>query len=302
MMNLAVHLVLLLVFPPFLLGVVNKTKAFFGGRVGPPLLQPYRDLARLMRKGLVLSHTTTLIFRAAPLVSLVAVLFAGLLMPLGPFDAPVRFAGDLILFAYLFGLARFFTTAAALDTGSSFEGMGAAREVTFACLSEPALFFALLLLAKMSGSLTLSEMLHSPLHARWTLLGPSLVLVAVGLFIIVLAENCRIPVDDPNTHLELTMIHEVMVLDHSGPLLGLILYGAAVKLFVLGAFLLHVLAPFQTGRVWLDWGLFLAELVGLSVAIGVVESIMARLQMRHVPTLLVASILFCAFGYFLLVR
>jgi formate hydrogenlyase subunit 4 len=302
MMNLAVHMVLLLLMPPLLLGVINKTKAFFGGRLGPPLLQPYRDLARLMRKSLVLSRTTTLIFRASPAICLVAVLFAGLLMPLGPFDAPIRFSGDLVLFAYLFGLARFFTTAAALDTGSSFEGMGAAREVTFACLSEPALFFALLLLAKMSGSLVLSDMLHSPLHVHWTLLGPSLVLVAVGLFIIVLAENCRIPVDDPNTHLELTMIHEVMVLDHSGPLFGMILYGAALKLFVLGTFLLHIIAPVQTGRAWLDWGLFVAELIGLSVAIGVVESIMARLQMRHVPTLLVASILFCAFGYFLLVR
>jgi formate hydrogenlyase subunit 4 len=303
MKDLAMHLVLLLALPPLLLGVINKTKAFFGGRRGPPFLQLYRDLARLLRKGMVLSHTTTLIFRAAPQVNLIAVLFAGLMMPLGPFEAPMPpFSGDLVLFAYLFGLARFFTTAAALDTGSSFEGMGAAREVTFACLSEPALFFALLLLAKMSGSLVLSEMLHGPLHVQWTMLGPSLVLVAVGLFIIVLAENCRIPVDDPNTHLELTMIHEVMVLDHSGPLLGIILYGAAVKLFVLEAFLLHIIAPVQTDLAWLDWGIFVAEILGLSVVIGVVESIMARLQMRHVPTLLVASMLFCAFGYFLLVR
>jgi formate hydrogenlyase subunit 4 len=302
MTNLLVHLALLLVMPPLLLGVINKTKAFFGGRVGPPFLQPYWDLARLMRKGLVLSTTTTMIFRAAPVVTVVAVLLAGLLVPLGPFNAPIRFAGDLVLFAYLFGLARFFTTAAALDTGSSFEGMGAAREVTLACLSEPALFFALLLLAKMSGSLVLSDMLHSPIHVQWKVLGPPLVLAAVGLFVIVLAENCRIPVDDPNTHLELTMIHEVMVLDHSGPLFGLILYGAAVKLFVLGSFLLHIVAPFQTGRAWLDWGLFAGEMMGLSVLVGVVESIMARLQMRHVPTLLVASTLFCAFGFFLLVR
>jgi formate hydrogenlyase subunit 4 len=303
MKDLVMHLALLLALPPLLLGVINKTKAFFGGRRGPPFLQLYRDLARLLRKGMVLSHTTTLIFRAAPQVNLIAVLFAGLMMPLGPFEAPMPpFSGDLVLFAYLFGLARFFTTAAALDTGSSFEGMGAAREVTFACLSEPALFFALLLLAKMSGSLVLSEMLHGPLHVQWTMLGPSLVLVAVGLFIIVLAENCRIPVDDPNTHLELTMIHEVMVLDHSGPLFGIILYGAAVKLFVLEAFLLHIIAPIQTDLAWLDWGIFVAEILGLSVVIGVVESIMARLQMRHVPTLLVASMLFCAFGYFLLVR
>ncbi len=302
MTHSAIHLVLLLGMPPLLLGVINKTKAFFGGRVGPPLLQPYRDIARLMRKELVLSRTTTLIFRLAPVVTLAAVLLAGLLMPLGPFDAPVGFAGDLILFAYLFALGRFFTTAAALDTGSSFEGMGAAREVTFACLTEPALFFAMLLLAKMSGTLVLSDMLHGPLHVQWTVLGAPLVLVAVGLFIIVLTENCRIPVDDPNTHLELTMIHEVMVLDHSGPLLGLILYGAAMKLFVLGALLLHVVLPVRTGNAGLDWAIFIGGLLGLSVGIGVVESVMARLQMRHVPTLLVASMLFCAFGFFLLVR
>ena len=119
---------------------------------------------------------------------------------------------------------------------------------------------------------------------------------------VLLAETCRIPVDDPNTHLELTMIHEVMVLDHSGPLLGVILYAASLKLFVLGAFLLHVIAPFQTGSVWLNWPLFLLEMAGLAVVIGVVESMMARLQMRRVPYLLVAATLFCGFGFILMVR
>jgi formate hydrogenlyase subunit 4 len=128
------------------------------------------------------------------------------------------------------------------------------------------------------------------------------VLVALGLFILLLAENCRIPVDDPNTHLELTMIHEVMVLDHSGPLLGLILYGAAIKLFVLGAVWLHVVAPFSLGNPWLDRLLFMGEMLGLAVAVGVVESVMARLQMRHVPHLLIAAILFCGFGFVLLLR
>jgi formate hydrogenlyase subunit 4 len=129
-----------------------------------------------------------------------------------------------------------------------------------------------------------------------------LVLVGVGLFVVLLAETCRIPVDDPNTHLELTMIHEVMVLDHSGPLLGIVLYAAAVKLFVLGTVLLHVALPFQTGQAWLDWPLFVLELLGLSVAIGVVESAMARLQMRHIPYLLTAALLSCGFGFLLMVR
>jgi formate hydrogenlyase subunit 4 len=298
-----VHLLLLLLMPPLLLGIINKTKALFAGRVGPPLLQSYYDLNRLMRKGMVFSTTTTWVFRAAPLMTLAAVVMAGLLIPLGPFSAPIHFVGDMVLFAYLFGLARFFTTSAALDTGSPFEGMGAAREVTFACFSEPALFLAFLVLAKLSGALSLTPMLHAPLTVP--LLGlpiASLVLVAAGLFVVLLAENSRIPIDDPNTHLELTMIHEVMVLDHSGPLFGLILYGAAVKLFVLSAVVLHVLVPVQTGWAAVDWVLFVVEMLGIAIAIGVVESAMARLQLRHVPTLLVAASLLCGFGFLLMLR
>jgi formate hydrogenlyase subunit 4 len=302
MMNMLIHILLMLLMPPLLLGVINKTKALFAGRKGPPVLQLYYDLIKLARKSVVISRTTTWIFVAAPVITLTGIVMAGLLVPLGPFHAPISFTGDLILFAYLLAVGRFFTTTAALDTGSPFEGMGAAREVTFACLSEPALFFALLVLAQMSGSLMLGDLLHAPLATGSQGESASLVLVAIGLFILLLAENSRIPVDDPNTHLELTMIHEVMVLDHSGPLLGLILYGAAIKLFVFSAVLLHILFPFQSGSSWLDWGLFMVEMLGVAVAVGVVESVMARLQMRHVPYLLIAAILFCAFGFVQLVR
>ncbi len=302
MIDTVVHLLLLLLLPPLLLGVINKTKALFAGRVGAPFLQSYYDLWKLFRKGMVFSSATTWIFRAGPLVTFAAVLMAGLLVPLGPFDAPVAFAGDLILFAYLFGLARFFTTAAALDTGSAFEGMGAAREVTFSCLSEPALFFGFLVLAKQYGSLSLTGMLHGPAGGMPASVVAPIVLVAIGLFIVMLAETCRIPVDDPNTHLELTMIHEVMVLDHSGPLLGTVLYSASIRLFVLGSVLLHLVAPFQFGDPLLDWLAFVAELLALSVAIGVIESIMARLRMRRVPYLLTGALLLCGSGFILLVR
>jgi formate hydrogenlyase subunit 4 len=145
-------------------------------------------------------------------------------------------------------------------------------------------------------------MLHAPLTAGSQASAASLVLVAAGLFILLLAENSRIPVDDPNTHLELTMIHEVMVLDHSGPLLGLILYGASIKLFVLSAVLLHVVFPFQTGSAPMDWLLFVVELLGVAIAVGVVESVIARLKMVHVPHLLIAAILLCGFGFVLLMR
>ncbi len=302
MINLIIHLLFLLLFPPFLLGIINKTKAFFGGRRGIPLFQAYYDLFKLLRKSMVISSTTTWIFFAGPAVVLTVVLLAGLLIPLGYFDAPISFNGDLIFFAYLFALARFFTIAAALDTGSAFEGMGSAREATFTCLTEPALFFAFLVLVKAGGSLKLNDILHISLKEFTLTAITPFVLISIGLFIILLAENCRIPIDDPNTHLELTMIHEVMVLDHSGPLLAVILYSASLKLFILGSVLLHLLMPFKTGWFFLDWSLFAVEMSALALFIGIIESIMARLQMKRVAFLLTGSLLLCAFGFILILR
>jgi formate hydrogenlyase subunit 4 len=298
----AAHVALLLLMPPLLLGVINKTKALFAGRVGPPLLQPYYDLLKLLRKGSVFSRTTTWVFRAGPVVGLATALLAGLLVPLGGHAPVAGFTGDLVLFAYLFGLARFFTVAAALDTGSAFEGMGGAREVTFACLAEPALFFGLLVLARSSGSMSLGGLLGGGLVAAWQHAGASLVLVLVSLFVVLLAETCRIPFDDPNTHLELTMIHEVMVLDHGGPAFGLILYGAAMKLFVLGAVVTRVALPLDFASSAAGWAVFVGGMLALAIAIGVVESVMARLRLVQVPNLLVAACLLAGFGVVLLVR
>jgi formate hydrogenlyase subunit 4 len=300
--RILIHMLVVLAFPPLLLGAINKTKALFAGRVGPPLLQPYWDLLRLFRKGSVFSTTTTWVFKAGPVIGLATALIALLMIPLGSPDAPISFPGDIVLIAYLFALGRFVTASAALDTGSPFEGMGAVREVTFACLAEPALFLGLLVLAKLSGSLQLDAMLGGGLASRWTTAGGSLALVLVSWFIVLLVENCRVPFDDPNTHLELTMIHEVMVLDHSGPALGLILYGAALKLFAFGALVVRLAIPVATGRAWLDWPVFLAGMVGVAVAIGIVESTMARLRLTHVPILLLAACLLSAFGIILLVR
>ncbi len=297
-----IHILVALTLPPLLLGVIGKTKALFAGRVGPPLLQPYYDLIKLIQKGSVFSTTTTWVFRAGPVVGLVTAAIAVLLIPFTDSRAPISFTGDLILLAYLLGLGRFFTAAAALDTGSSFEGMGAAREVTFACLAEPAFFLGLLVLAKLSGSLKLAEMLGDSLGSHWFSASASLALVLISWFIVLLAENCRIPFDDPNTHLELTMIHEVMVLDHSGPAFGAILYGAALKLFVFAALIVRLVLPFATGSPWLDWPIFIIGVLLVAVVIGVVESIMARLRMTHVPILLVAACLLSAFGIIMLVR
>jgi formate hydrogenlyase subunit 4 len=296
-----VHVLIALGMPPLLLGVIGKTKALFAGRVGPPVLQPYYDLARLFRKGSVISTTTTWVFLAGPVVALVTAAIVSLLIPLGGSTAPISFTGDFVLFAYLLALSRFFTASAALDTGSAFEGMGAAREVTFACLAEPAFFLGLLVLAKLSGSLQLAGMLGGSIGSHWGTAGASLTLVLLGWFIVLLVENSRIPFDDPNTHLELTMIHEVMVLDHSGPAFGCILYGAALKLFVFGALLVRLVFP-ATSRPWIGWPVFLAGMLVVAVVIGVVESGMARLRLTHVPVLLLAACLLSGFGVILLVR
>jgi formate hydrogenlyase subunit 4 len=298
----AVHLCVTLLLPPLLLGVVNKVKAAFAGRVGPPVLQPYYDLVKLARKDSVFSTTTTWVFRAGPVVGLASVLLASLLVPFGGIDAPVAFAGDLILFVYLFGLARFFTVIAALDTGSAFEGMGAAREATFSCMTEPALLLSLLVLVKRTSTTSLTGMLGSALASQWGAVGAALVLVVASLLVVVLAENCRIPFDDPNTHLELTMIHEVMVLDHSGPAFGMILYGAALKLFVLGALVVGIVLPLHTGSDLLDLAAFLGGMLALSVLIGTVESTMARLRLRHVPSLLIGACLLSGFAVLLAAR
>jgi formate hydrogenlyase subunit 4 len=297
-----VHISMALTLPPLLLSVIAKTKALFAGRAGPPLLQPYYDLIKLSQKGSVFSSTTTWVFRAGPVVALATASVAVLLIPLGSSYAPISFAGDLIVLAYLLGLGRFFTASAALDTGSAFEGMGAAREVTFACLAEPAFFLGLLVLAKLSGSLQLTGMLGGSLASHWPTAAASLALVLLSWFIVLLAENSRIPFDDPNTHLELTMIHEVMVLDHSGPAFGMILYGAALKLFVFSALVVRLAFPLATGLPWLDWALFAGGMLFVAVVIGVVESTMARLRLTHVPVLLVAACLLSAFGVILLVR
>jgi formate hydrogenlyase subunit 4 len=281
--------------------------------VGPPLLQPYYDLLKLFQKGSVFSTTTTWVFRAGPVVGLVTAAMALLMVPLAGTQidpssgivqgfAPISFTGDMILLAYLLGLGRFFTASAALDTGSAFEGMGAAREVTFACLAEPAFFLGFVVLAKLSGSLRLDAMLGSSLSGHWATDGAPLALVLLSWFIVLLVENSRIPFDDPNTHLELTMIHEVMVLDHSGPALGMILYGASLKLLVFGALVVRMALPPAIGSPWLAWPAFVGGLLFVAVLIGVVESTMARLRLTQVPLLLVAACLLSAFGVILLVR
>ena len=297
-----IHMAVALVLAPLLPGVINRTKARIAGRDGAPLLQLYFDLRKLLRKGAVYSRTTTWVFRSGPLIGLAAVLGALLLTPFGKSGAVLAFDGDLVLFAYWLGLMRFVTVLAALDTGSSFEGMGASREVFFSALAEPAFLLGLLGLARVTDAISLSTILPGVTAATWLLTGPALALIAAAWLVILLAENARIPVDDPNTHLELTMIHEVMVLDHGGPDLGLILYGAALKLWVTGALLVSLLTPVQYGVAWQDALVFLGGMLTLAVGIGLIEGAMARLRLARVPQLLMGASALAALALILIMK
>jgi formate hydrogenlyase subunit 4 len=293
---LAVHFALLFLAPPFLLGVIGRVKAWFAGRKGPPLLQTYFDLARLLRKGAVYSKTTTWVFRAGPTVALAAILAAGTVTPLASSASPLGFSGDVVAFAYLLGVARFFTMAAALDTGSSFEGMGASREAAFSALAEPALFLSLAIICVPAGRASFEPAWRALPWASWGSAHPAYLAAAVALFLVLLAENSRIPVDDPNTHLELTMVHEVMVLDHSGPDLAFILYGSAVKLFLMSGLLVHLLLPIPADAGWRALLFFGGGQLGVALLVGVVESAMARLRLVRVPQFLVGASVIAAIG------
>ncbi|MBI5210505.1 MAG: NADH-quinone oxidoreductase subunit H [Elusimicrobia bacterium] len=289
----ALHLPLALAGAPLLKGVINRTKAFYAGRTGQPVLQPYHDLARLLRKGAVYSKTTTWLFRAGPVVSLASTMAAIALLPLGAVPALVSFRGDIVLFAYFLGLGRFFTICAALDTGSAFEGMGASREAWFSALTEPVLLLGLAAMVKLTGELSLTDLAASlgP-QAMLEPGGAAILLVAASLAATALAENSRIPFDDPATHLELTMVHEVMVLDHSGPDFGFIEYASSLKLWALGSLVMGVLLPVKTGSQGFDLLAGGSSLAALAVGVGVVESVMARLRLTRVSHYLAGAAAF----------
>jgi formate hydrogenlyase subunit 4 len=263
-------------------GLVNRTRALWAGRKGPRLLQSGSDLLRLLRKRPVYSTVTTGIFQAGPLVVLATTLLSGLVVPILGESSPVSFSGDFVLFAYAWGLGRMALMLSALDTGSSFEGMGASREATFGALVEPALFLALGTLAGATGRGSFAEILALGPHG---LVRSGIVAgCAVALFIVMQVEAARVPVDDPATHLELTMIHEVMVLDHSGPELAALQYAAAMKLTLGAALVAALVNPLhRADGPWLAAAVSLALVAAVAVAVGTVESLVARLKLRAVP-------------------
>ena len=274
--------ILLLIFAPFLiLGVIKKTKAFFAGRKGVHILQPFWDFCRLLKKDSVYSSTTSWIFKFAPIVGLATTLFAALFVPMlcgfSIFVVPFAF----IIFSYSLGLGKFFALITAMDTGSSFEGMGAAREACFSTIVEPAFFIAMASVVALTGISHFNNfkfILHNA--GIYGLL--IMLLLVLALFIMMLIECCRVPVDDPTTHLELTMIHEVMILDNSGVDLALISWSSAIKLFLFESLIANIILPVKYMGIFECIVAYLLILLILSIIIGVVEASMARFRMSHI--------------------
>jgi formate hydrogenlyase subunit 4 len=285
---IATHVLLMLAMPIVIVGLVNRTKSWWAGRRGPRITQSAWDLLRLLRKRPVVSQVTTPLFRAGAWVVLGATLLAALVAPmLGPV-APLQFGRDFIVFAYTLGLARLALMLSAMDTGSSFEGMGAAREASFTAFIEPALFLLIGTAAVVTGQSSFAGLVGWwGAHAGFVWLAAPAVAV---LFVLLQAEAARVPVDDPLTHLELTMVHEVMVLDHSGPELAAMQYAAAVKMTLYAGLIATLLNPFDPMRdpAWAI-AVSVALMAAVAVAVGCVESLVARLRMRLVPRYLLLA-------------
>ena len=274
------NLIILLFVPFLMMGVIKKTKAFWAGRKGVSLFQPLYDFIRLMKKDFVISRTTSVVFKIAPVVAISSVLAASLFVPMATGTALINIQAGIIIFAYVLGLGKFFSLISAMDTGSSFEGMGASREACFTTIVEPAFFMIIASIMALTGNFTFTS-LKGILENAGSY-GILITIFAVAaLFLMILIEGSRVPVDDPTTHLELTMIHEVMILDNSGSDLALFTWGNSIKMLLISSLIANILIPAHFSEL-ASTALYLFIIFAISVIIGTVESGMARIRMSHV--------------------
>jgi formate hydrogenlyase subunit 4 len=287
--------ILLLGLAPLVTGCIRNWKAKLQNRRGPRIWQPYLDLLKFLGKDMVVSEHASWVFSAAPYVVFVSSLLVGLMVPMVSADAPLNLFGGALAAIGLLALGRFFLALGGLDPGSAFGGMGSSREMTISAVAEPAMMLAIFTVAISSGSTDLSHMVRATHGLGWQFLNPTYGLAFVALFIVILAETGRIPVDNPATHLELTMIHEAMLLEYSGRYLALMEWGASIKQLVLMALLLNVFFPMgiavnaSPAALGLSLLAFAGKLIALSAAVVLVETTNAKLRLFRVPDLLSAA-------------
>ena len=299
----AIQALVLLVVAPGIVGLIQKVKARFQCRRGANLFQPYADLAKLFRKQPVVSTTTSWIFTATPYIVFASTVTAGLLVPVFASQVPLNFAGNIIALVYLLALGTFFLILAGLDAGSAFGGMGSSRESIIASLAEPAMIMAIFAIALTTGSTNLSTIVHKTALLEGIATDPSPHLMALAaLFIVAIAETGRVPVDNPATHLELTMIHEAMVLEYSGRYLALIEWASGIKLLVFLTLIANVFAPWGIATTLtplalaLGLAVYLVKVAGLAVVIGTMECMFAKMRLFRVTDLLGAAFILALLG------
>jgi len=289
------QLLLFLVISPLVTGLIRTMKARFQTRRGPDPWQPYRDLYKLLNKGMVIPETASWLFSATPYVVFLTAVLVGLMIPMVATEAPLSLFGGVLAVVYLLALGRFFLALGGLDTGSSFGGLGSSREMTISAIAEPAMMVAIFTVAIAANSTNLSEVARSAVGQSWRFLAPSQMLAFGALFIVLIAETGRIPVDNPATHLELTMIHEAMILEYSGPYLALIEWGASLKQLVLMTLLINSFFPFGLSPGWtlpgvaIGLGLYLLKLLVVCCLIVLVETTNAKMRLFRVPELLAVA-------------
>jgi len=301
---LVLQTALLLVLAPLVSGIIKNWKAKLQNRQGPRIWQPFLDLRKFLRKDMVISEHTSWVFSFAPYVVFITALLAGLLVPMLTEQAPLSLFGGVLAFVGLLALGRFFLALGGLDPASAFGGMGSSREMTIAAIAEPALMLAIFTVAIAARTTDLSGIVRASLGPEWSWLNPMHVLAFAALFIVLLAETGRIPIDNPATHLELTMIHEAMLLEYSGRYLALMEWGAAIKQLVLMTLLANVFFPFGIADGMTAAALgqsllaYLAKLVLLAGIVVVVETTNAKLRLFRVPDLLSAAFVLAALALF----
>ncbi len=271
-------LILIILTATFFTGIIIRTKSIASGRKGPGIFQPVKDVIRLFKKGTVYSETSSFVFRIAPTIYFSSVFVAMLVVPFGQSKGIISFNGDFIFFAYVLGLGKFFSIIGAMDTGSSFEGMGASREALYSMFAEPAFFILMGSLGLLTGYTSFQE-IFSALHLGSPISYALAVLAAFVFLMIAMIENSRMPIDDPKTHLELTMVHEVMILDNSGFDLGLILTAGFLKFAIYGTIIFNLFS----GTIAYEYAIpmFFAMQLFLAFAVGMIESFMARFRMNQ---------------------
>lgn len=289
------QVVLLALLAPFVQGIVKKVKALLQGRRGPSVWQPYYDLRKFLRKDEVVSEHASWVFLITPYVVFTAIAIAIGMVPAATTHTLLSFTGELVLLIYLLGLARFFTALSGMDTGSSFGGMGSSRDMFVSALAEPVLFVTLLAVALPARTTNLELIVSRVVSDPSALLSPAFYLVLLAFVILLMTETGRIPVDNPDTHLELTMIHEGMLLEYSGRRLALMMWSAWMKQVLLFTLLIDFCLPWGIAThaggaaLWIGWGLFVVKTIAIAIAVAFIEMSYAKIRFFRIPRLLSAA-------------